>query len=69
VNVVLNDDFEGGEFWLDDNLLENNKPGMVYYYDSLQWNEVKEINNGVRYSILCYVRERYFIIKEKKSLI
>jgi predicted 2-oxoglutarate/Fe(II)-dependent dioxygenase YbiX len=69
VNVVLNDDFEGGEFWLDDNLLENNKPGMVYYYDSLQWHEVKEIKNGVRYSILCYVRERDFITKEKKSLI
>jgi hypothetical protein len=69
VNVILNDDFEGGEFWLDDNLLENNKPGMVYYYDSLQWHEVKEIKNGVRYSILCYVRERDFITKEKKSLI
>jgi hypothetical protein len=69
VNVILNDDFEGGEFWLDDKLLEQNSPGMVYYYDSLQWHEVKEIKSGIRYSILCYVRERDFIIKEKKSLI
>jgi predicted 2-oxoglutarate/Fe(II)-dependent dioxygenase YbiX len=68
VNVVLNNNFTGGEFWLNDKLL-NNTPGMVYYYNSTEWHEVKEITSGVRYSILCYVRERDCIMKNKKSII
>jgi predicted 2-oxoglutarate/Fe(II)-dependent dioxygenase YbiX len=69
INVVLNDDFEGGEFWLDDKLLEGNTRGMVYYYDSTQWHEVKPIVSGTRYSMLCYVRERDFVNKQTKSLL
>lgn len=69
INVVLNDDFKGGEFWLDDMPLEGNTPGMVYYYNSTQWHEVKEITDGVRYSILCFVRERDYVSKKTKSLL
>jgi predicted 2-oxoglutarate/Fe(II)-dependent dioxygenase YbiX len=69
INVVLNDEFEGGEFWLDDKLLVGNTPGMVYYYNSDQWHEVKPVTKGVRYSMLCYVRERDFVNKKSKSLI
>ena len=69
INVVLNDDFEGGEFWLDDKLLEGNTRGMVYYYDSTQWHEVKPIVSGTRYSMLYYVRERDFVNKQTKSLL
>ncbi len=69
INVVLNDEFTGGEFWLDDKLLEEITPGMVYYYNSDQWHEVKTVTSGVRYSMLCYVRERDFIHKKNKSLI
>jgi hypothetical protein len=69
INVVLNDEFVGGEFWLDDKLMEGNTAGMVYYYNSDQWHEVKSIKKGIRYSMLCYVRERDFINKTNKSLI
>ena len=69
INVVLNDEFEGGEFWLDDKLLIGNTPGMVYHYNSDQWHEVKKIISGIRYSMLCYVRERDFMNKKNKSLI
>ena len=69
INVVLNDKFEGGEFWLDDQLLLGNTPGMVYYYNSDQWHEVKSITSGVRYSMLCYVRERDLINKIQKTII
>lgn len=69
INVTLNDNFEGGEFWLDDKLFEGNEPGIVYYYNSTQWHEVKPIKNGVRYSMLCYIRERDFIKKQTKSLL
>lgn len=69
INVVLNDEFEGGEFWLDDKLLIGNTAGMVYYYNSDQWHEVKEVISGVRYSMLCYIRERDFVNKKNKSLI
>jgi len=65
----LNDDYEGGEFWLDDELFQGNLPGHVYYYNSTQWHEVKPVTKGIRYSLLCFVRERDLIIKEKKSLI
>lgn len=69
INVTLNDDYEGGEFWLDDELFEGNLPGYVYCYNSTQWHEIKPITKGIRYSLLCFVRERDLIIKEKKSLI
>lgn len=58
VNVVLNDDFEGGEFWLDDKPVAGNTPGVVYHYKSTQWHEVKEVTKGVRYTTLFYIRDR-----------
>ena len=69
IGAKLNDDFEGGEFWLDDKLLEGNTRGMAYYYDSTQWHEVKPIKSGTRYSMLCYVRARDFVNKQTKSLL
>ena len=67
INVVLNDNFEGGEFWVDDKLLIGNSPGVVYHYKSTQWHEVKTVTKGVRYSTLFYVRERD--INKTKNLI
>lgn len=69
INVVLNDEFEGGEFWLDDKLFLGNTPGVAYYYNSDTWHEVTPIVKGTRYSMLCYVRERDFLKKEINSLI
>lgn len=69
INVLLNDEFEGGEFYLNDTKLEGNTPGIAYTYNSFEFHEVKPVTSGIRYSMLCYVRERDFITKEKKSLI
>jgi predicted 2-oxoglutarate/Fe(II)-dependent dioxygenase YbiX len=69
INVILNDNYVGGEFLLNDSLVEGNTSGMVYYYNSIQYHEVKPIISGVRYSMICYIRERDFKNKKIKSLI
>lgn len=69
VNVVLNDNFKGGEFWLDDKPFLGNTPGMGYSYISTQWHEVKTITEGTRYSMLCYIRERDIILKKSNTLL
>jgi predicted 2-oxoglutarate/Fe(II)-dependent dioxygenase YbiX len=69
INVVLNDSFEGGEFYLDDEEFIGNKPGIAYQYSSTTWHEVKPVTSGTRYSMLCYVRERDFVTKTFKSLL
>lgn len=57
INVRLNDDFEGGEFYLKDKIFES-QVGDVYHYKSTEWHEVKPITHGVRYVALFYIRER-----------
>lgn len=69
VNVLLNDTFEGGEFYLNDKKFEGNAPGIAYTYNSYEFHEVKPIISGIRYSMLCYIRERDFISKTSKSLL
>ena len=69
INVLLNDDFEGGEFYLKDKKFEGNTPGIAYTYNSFEYHEVKPIISGTRYSMLCYVRERDFVNKKTKSLL
>lgn len=69
VNVVLNDNFEGGEFYLNDKKFEGNTPGIAYTYNSYEFHEVKPIISGIRYSMLCYIRERDFVNKTNKSLL
>lgn len=66
VNMILNSDYTGGEFWL------NGEPfiqdvGTVYHYKSDVFHEVKPITSGTRYSILYYVKESY--IKRDTTLI
>jgi predicted 2-oxoglutarate/Fe(II)-dependent dioxygenase YbiX len=51
INTVLNEDFEGGKFILNDVEYPTNK-GYVYYYPSNLVHEVTEITKGTRYSIL-----------------
>lgn len=69
VNVVLNNDFKGGEFWLDDKPFLETSPGMGYSYSSTRWHEVKTITEGTRYSMLCYIRERDVVLKNNKTLV
>ena len=57
VNVVLNDDYDGGEFYTND-VYYKNEPGMIYWYSSNQLHGVTEVKNGTRYVLLYTIRER-----------
>jgi hypothetical protein len=57
INVKLNDDYEGGEFFLNNKLFAA-EVGDVYHYKSTEFHEVKTITRGIRYSGLFYIRER-----------
>lgn len=68
INTRLNDDYIGGDFYLND--LVHNKPiGEIYNYDSDVYHEVKPITNGIRYSLLCFLRTRNITKKNTKSII
>jgi predicted 2-oxoglutarate/Fe(II)-dependent dioxygenase YbiX len=68
VNTVLNDTFKGGDFYLDNEKIKTTI-GHVYNYKSDTYHEVTEITEGVRYSLLCYVRTRNLINKNNKTLL
>jgi hypothetical protein len=57
INVKLNDDYEGGEFFLNDKLFVADV-GDVYHYKSTEFHEVKPVTKGLRYTGLFYIRER-----------
>lgn len=66
VNVMLNEDYDGGEFLLDG--VEYKQPaGMVYYYESTKPHGVKVVKSGLRYTLIYFVRERDF--KANKSIL
>jgi Rps23 Pro-64 3,4-dihydroxylase Tpa1-like proline 4-hydroxylase len=57
INLKLNDEYEGGEFLLNDRVFIA-EVGDVYHYKSTEFHEVKPITKGVRYTGLFYLRER-----------
>lgn len=57
INLKLNDEYEGGEFFLNDKLFKA-EVGDVYHYKSTEFHEVKPVIRGVRYTGLFYIRER-----------
>jgi Rps23 Pro-64 3,4-dihydroxylase Tpa1-like proline 4-hydroxylase len=57
INLKLNDDYEGGDFLLNDKVFVA-EVGDVYHYKSTEFHEVKPITKGIRYTGLFYVRER-----------
>ncbi len=66
VNVMLNEDYEGGEFVLDN--IEYKQPaGMVYYYESSKPHGVKIVKSGLKCTLIYFVRERDF--ERKKTMI
>jgi len=68
INTRLNDDYIGGDFYLND-LVYNKPVGELYNYDSDVYHEVKPIINGIRYSLLCLLRFRNITKKDTKSLL
>jgi predicted 2-oxoglutarate/Fe(II)-dependent dioxygenase YbiX len=57
INLKLNDEYEGGDFFLNDKLFTA-EVGDVYHYKSTEFHEVKPITKGTRYTGLFYLRER-----------
>jgi predicted 2-oxoglutarate/Fe(II)-dependent dioxygenase YbiX len=67
INVILNEGFEGGEFYVEDQPLPKKK-GEIYHYRSDKFHEVKPVTKGVRYVALFYIRKRE-VSSRKSSLI
>ena len=57
VNMRLNDNYVGGDFYLDGKLF-NQSVGTIYSYKSNTYHEVTTVESGIRYSALFYIRER-----------
>lgn len=66
VNMRLNDNYVGGDFYLD-NKLFNQDVGTIYSYKSDTYHEVTSVESGIRYSALFYIRERD--LKRKLTLL
>lgn len=68
INIRLNENYEGGEFFLDDNLFF--KPvGEIYHYNSDVYHEVKKITQGIRYIALISVSYEDTIVTKTHTLI
>jgi predicted 2-oxoglutarate/Fe(II)-dependent dioxygenase YbiX len=58
IGVCLNDDYEAGEFVLyNPYLVLPKKQGEIYTFESTRYHEVKEILNGERWSIICFLHK------------
>ena len=66
VNMRLNDNYVGGDFYLNDKLF-NQEVGTLYSYTSNTYHEVTKVKSGIRYSVLFYIRERD--LKRKITLV
>jgi hypothetical protein len=67
VNVVLNDDFDGGKFFI--NKVEyDTQAGYIYKYPSSNSHGVTRVNNGIRY-VLGYLVYSTDLISPSKVLI
>lgn len=66
VNVMLNEDYDGGEFILEN--VEHKKPaGEIYYYESTKPHGVKMVKSGIKYTLIYFIRQRD--LKDRKKII
>lgn len=70
VGVLLNDEFEGGDFLLYNPLMQklNKKIGNTYLFDVRIEHEITPITNGERYSLLWFLESEHIKIKVDKLL-
>lgn len=61
VGVLLNDNFEGGDFVLniDDKLILNKISGNCYIFDVRIRHEICKIRKGIRYSLLWFLQTNH----------
>jgi len=68
VGVCLNDEYDGGDFLLyNPTHIIPKKAGFIYSFKNTTEHEVKEITNGIRYSLILFLFEDN--LKLKKNLI
>ena len=68
INIRLNSDYKGGEFYLSDQLFYR-PVGEIYHYKSDTYHEVKMITEGVRYLALLTISYQDTLTNASYSLI
>jgi hypothetical protein len=70
VGVLLNDDFEGGDFKIynPNEYLLNKETGNTYIFDVKTEHEITPILNGVRYSLLWFLQMEHIKIETNKFI-
>lgn len=71
LGVLLNDDFEGGEFNLyhqGEEIILEKKVGNTYIFDVAISHEVKPVLKGIRYSLIWFIQNNHVKVKSNKFL-
>ncbi len=70
VGVLLNDDFDGGDFIMynQNEQILNKKVGNTYLFDVRIEHEIKPILNGERYSLLWFLQYGHIKLKPNKLI-
>lgn len=71
LGVLLNDDFDGGEFNLypqGGEIILEKKVGNTYIFDVAISHEVKPVLNGIRYSLIWFIQNNHVKVKSNKFL-
>ena len=71
LGVLLNDDFEGGEFNLyhqGKEIVLEKKVGNTYIFDVAISHEVKPVSKGIRYSLIWFIQNNHVKVKSNKFL-
>ena len=64
----LNDNFEGGELVFDNNSFQPKKNRMIYFTGD-EKHLVKNVSNGYRYTLVCFLKTNLHIIRKIDKLI
>jgi len=56
VNILLNDDFEGGGFCFEDGITSFLEKGSMIIYNSKEQNSMTEVTNGMQYILKIYIQ-------------
>lgn len=67
INIILNNDFSDGNFFLNKIIHETN-PGYIYKYKSNEKHGVKTVTDGIRYMLVCHVFDSD-LVKSQKTLL
>ena len=71
LGVLLNDDFEGGEFNLyhqGEEIILEKKVGNTYIFDVAISHEVNPVLKGIRYSLIWFIQNNHVKVKSNKFL-